>query len=69
MDKTLTEAMDARELIMLTDCRSLEEHVNQAGLHTVADKRLAIDLCGIRQLVWRKAGEEVGDPCTLMLLP
>ena len=45
-----------------TDCRSLSDHANQSGLHVVTDKRLAIDLSGIRQMVWRSLGEEHGDP-------
>ena len=55
-------AMDLTTMNLLTDCRSLQEHLCQAGLHSVGDKRLAIDLCGLRQMVWRKKGEEVGDP-------
>ena len=61
-DHTLVGAMDLFSIHMLTDCRSLEEHLKQAGLHTVGDKRLAIDLCGLRQMIWRQYGEEVGDP-------
>ena len=55
-------AMDGRRLEMFTDCRSLESHLKQPGLSTVADKRLAIDLSAMRQLVWRDSGELVGDP-------
>ena len=36
--------------------------MNQSGLHTVGDKRLAIDLSAIRQVAWRLEGEEYGDP-------
>eukprot|EP00435_Cladocopium_sp_Y103_P066563 s466_g28.t2 len=62
-DKTWQiEAMDMIPMHLFTDCRSLEEYVNQAGLHTTSDKRLAIDLTGIRQQVWRKQHEETGDP-------
>ena len=61
-DHKLIGAMDRYNIHMLTDCRSLEEHLRQAGLHTVQDKRLAIDLCGLRQMIWRQKGEEVGDP-------
>ena len=28
----------------------------------VSDKRLAIDMCGLRQSLWRLPDEEVGDP-------
>ncbi|CAE7561028.1 RE2 [Symbiodinium necroappetens] len=61
-DKGLIGAMDHMTLAMLTDCRSLEQHLRQPGLSTVADKRLAIDLSSMRQLIWRKKGELVGDP-------
>ena len=54
--------MDGVLVEWLTDCRSLHDHGNQAGLHVVSDKRLAIDLCGLRQTLWRLPGEEVGDP-------
>ena len=54
--------MDEIGVDWYTDCRSLSEHVNQSGLHVVSDKRLAIDLCGLRQQAWRLKGEEFGDP-------
>ena len=63
------QAMDEKVITLYTDCKSLEESVNQSGLHTVGDKRLAIDLCGVRQLIWRKLGEEVGDPLLTDRLP
>jgi len=56
------EAQDQIQMDWYTDCRSLEEHVNQPGIHTVGDKRLAIDLSAIRQITWRLQGEEYGDP-------
>ena len=54
---------------LFTDCRSLEESVNQAGLGSVNDKRLAIDLTGIRQQVWRQKKEETGDPLLTDRIP
>jgi len=33
------------------------------------DKRLAIDLSGVRQQIWRLRGEEVGDPLLTDHLP
>ena len=63
------ESMDNRNLLLYTDCKSLAETVNQSGLHTVADKRLAIDLTSIRQQIWRKKGEEVGDPLLTDRIP
>ena len=55
-------AQDSTDLIKLTDCRSLSDHLTQQGLGEVNDKRLAIDLCGVRQMIWRRRHEEVGDP-------
>ena len=63
------DAMDGRNTELFTDCRSLEESVNQSGLHTVGDKRLAIDLSGVRQQIWRLQAEEVGDPLLTDHLP
>lgn len=67
--KWVIASMDEIEVDFYTDCRSLEEHVCQPGLHTVTDKRLAIDLSGIRQQVWRQQGEEFGDPLLTDWLP
>ena len=44
----VVKGMDAYKINMMTDCKSLEQHLKQAGLHTVMDKRLAIDLSGLR---------------------
>ena len=63
------QAQDTFFLNLYTDCHSLYEHVGQPGLHTVQDKRLAIDLSAARQLVWRKQGELVGDPLLTDHLP
>eukprot|EP00435_Cladocopium_sp_Y103_P070581 s840_g35.t1 len=57
--------IDAQDSVLVdwyTDCRSLYQYINQEGLHSVSDKRLAIDLSAIRQQTWRRAGEEFGDP-------
>ena len=62
MDPKMIEAMDKHRVTMLTDCKSLEEHAKQPGLRAVNDKRLAVDLCGVRQVIWRQEGEEVSDP-------
>lgn len=71
--KWVIASMDEIEVDYYTDCRSLEEHVCQPGLHTrlhtVTDKRLAIDLSGIRQQIWRQQGEEFGDPLLTDWLP
>ena len=56
------QAQDAYVINKLTDCRSLSDHLMQQGLGEVHDKRLAIDISGMRQMVWRKKGEDIGDP-------
>ncbi|CAE7904728.1 sodA, partial [Symbiodinium microadriaticum] len=38
----LIKATDARKFVMMTDCKSLEQHLRQPGLHTVGDKCLAL---------------------------
>ena len=43
-------AQDDVDVGWYTDCRSLEEYFNQGGIHIVTDKRLAIDLCILRQM-------------------
>ena len=52
-----------------TDCRSLSDHLCNAGGGEVADKRLAIDLTGLRQEVWRALGEEIGNPAYAEKIP
>ena len=37
--------------------------------HIVSDKRLAIDMCGLRQSLWRLPEEEIGDPLATNRLP
>ena len=61
--------MDYIHVDLYTDCRSLDKYVNQSGMHSVSDKRLAIDLTGIRQQIWRRQGEETGDPLITDRLP
>ena len=62
-------AMDEIFVEWVTDCKSLCDHGNQSGLHVISDKRLAIDMCGLRQTLWRLPGEEVGDPLATDTLP
>ena len=56
------DSKDAIKLHKVTDCRSLQDHLLHSSGGEVQDKRLAIDLCGMRQVVWRENGEEFGDP-------
>ena len=61
--------MDYIHVDLFTDCRSLEESVYHTGLHTVGDKRLAIDLSGVMQKIWRRQGAETGHPLLTDHLP
>ena len=65
----VTRAMDHTVVHMLTDCRSLEAHLLQSGMGTTSDKRLAIDMSALRQVVWRPPGELYGDPLGQDSLP
>ena len=56
------KACDAMAIGWLTDCKSLYDHLFMPGISEVTDKRLAIDLTALRQDVWRKPGEETGNP-------
>ena len=69
LERWQIEAQDEIKLNLYTDCHSLYEHAAQPGLHTVGDKRLAIDLSAARQLLWRSEGELLGDPLLTDHLP
>ena len=56
------KACDAMAIGWLTDCKSLYDHLFTPSISEVTDKRLAIDLTALRQDVWRKPGEETGNP-------
>jgi len=47
--------------LWMTDCESLEEHLTNPTLAKISDKRLAVDLAALRQLIWQKDGTEVED--------
>ncbi|CAE7949958.1 unnamed protein product, partial [Symbiodinium sp. KB8] len=64
-----TKAADFTHVHLLTDCRSLEANLLQSGMGTTSDKRLAIDMSALRQLIWRAKGEEFGDPLGCDHLP
>ena len=52
-----TSGMSAMDCIMTGTCRNkkigLWNHIKQTGLQVVSDKRLAIDLSGLREMAWR----------------
>ncbi|CAE7758342.1 TY4B-J, partial [Symbiodinium necroappetens] len=55
-------AQDRMKVAWFTDCFSLWSHLHNPTTGSVGDKRLAIDLCAMRQELWRAQGEEIGDP-------
>ena len=59
--------MDKIHVELCTDCRSLEESVNQTGLHTVGDKRVAIDRTKV--LSWINTEKMAADCLTKSMKP
>ncbi len=52
--------------VWMTDCESLYQHLMSQRLNSVENKRLAIDLMGLRQQIWERDGErtlEVDHSC------
>ena len=50
----------------MTDCDSLFEHLMSQRLNAIENKRLAIDLMGLRQQIWERSGErtlEIDHSC------
>ena len=43
--------------VWMTDCESLYEHLISPKMNSIDNKRLAIDLMSLRQLVWERRGE------------
>ena len=64
-----TQAADHRLLVWVTDCRSYIEYMAAVTPGSVSDKRLAIDLTSLRQELWRRENEEVGDPSVGQKMP
>ena len=64
-----TRAMHSTCSLWLTDCRSLSDHLTNTTGGEVSDKRLAIDLTSLRQEIWRRGGESVGNPTYTDSLP
>ena len=60
----------SRQVVMLTDCKSLETSLTRlTSTGIITDKRLSIDLRGLRQDLWRRKGEDVGDPYRIETIP
>ncbi|CAE7415150.1 RE1 [Symbiodinium microadriaticum] len=58
----MIDAQDRLKVAWFTDCFSLWSHLHNPTTGSVGDKRLAIDLCAMRQELWRAPGEDIGDP-------
>jgi hypothetical protein len=48
--------------VWLTDCDSAVKALQRPVLADITDKRLAIEMAGLRQNLWRVRGTEIGDP-------
>lgn len=55
-------AADHKLLVWMSDCRSFIEYMSSVNPSVVSDKRLAIDMTSLKQELWRRENEEVGDP-------
>ena len=61
------EQLEGQHLRCFTDCRSLFDHLHRVGVpRTPTDKRLAIDLAAIRQILHR---ERIGNRLPLQWVP
>ena len=47
--------------LWLTDCNSLYEHLASPKSNTVQNKRLGIDLQLLRQMIWERDGDHIGE--------
>jgi hypothetical protein len=48
--------------VWFTDCNSTETALARDVLSKISDKRLGIEMAAMRQSLWRKAGDDIGDP-------
>ena len=48
-----------------TDCKSVRDTLCRSVMAKMADKRLQIEIAGLRQNLWRQPGEAIGDPTFL----
>eukprot|EP00435_Cladocopium_sp_Y103_P032430 s1165_g8.t1 len=63
------QAADSKLIIWMSDCKSFIDYMSATTPGSVSDKRLAIDMSSLRQELWRKHGEEVGDPSGSSAMP
>ena len=45
----------------MVDCRSLTDHLHKEHFTRATDKRLAVELLALRQLLWERNGELQGS--------
>ena len=55
-------ARAGRKLFWMTDCRSLHDTLVRTALARVLDKRLSLELCALRQDLWRDSEPGPRDP-------
>mgnify|MGYP001342969120 CR=1 FL=1 len=55
--------------LWFTDCQSVYDTVRASVQAKAADKRLGIELAGLRQNLWRAKGEAIGNPLIRDELP
>lgn len=65
----VSKATDHMVTVWCTDCRSLSDHLQNPAMAEVSDKRLAIDLSALRQDVWKRQNELIGNPTYADELP
>ena len=61
-ERTAAEHM---QMVWLTDCRSAESALVRSVLGKHASKRLGMELASMRQALWRRHGEALGDSADL----
>ena len=61
-ERTAAEHM---QMVWLTDCRSAESALVRSVLGKHASKRLGMELASMRQALWRRRGEAIGDSADL----
>ena len=55
--------------LWITDCKSVEQALLRPTMAKISDKRLSIEIAALRQSLWRKAGDDHGDPLCEDLRP
>ena len=48
--------------VWITDCASTQQALIKQVMGAITDKRLGIELAGLRQAIWRTKGQRIGDP-------